>query len=94
MLSLVLLLIDVLDLSRSDVPHRADTLRLADHARILFCSWFAGLCFVPFDQTLLHQLVAGNLKGVQVPNTDAALEEASILRAHSCKFAHFLDNRV
>ena len=94
MLSLVLLLKDVFDLSRSDVPHCADTLRLADHARIPFCFRFAGLCFVPFDQTLLHQLVAGHLKGVEVPNTDAALEEASFLRATSCKFPLFLNNRV
>ena len=94
MFSLVLLLINVLDLSSSDVPLRADTLCLADHARIRVPSWFAGPCSFIFDQTLLDQLVAGNLKAVEVPNTDAALEEASILRAKSCKFAHFLDNRV
>ena len=94
MFSLVLLLIDVLDLSRSNVPLRADTLCLAGYARIRVPSWFAGLCRFIFDQTLLDQLVAGNLKAVEVPNTDAALEEAPSLRALSCKFAHFLENRV
>ena len=94
MFSLVLLLIDVLDLSSSDVPPRANSLRLADHARIRVCPWFARLRSFILDQTLLDQLVASNLEAVEVPNTDAALEEASLLLATSCKFAHFLDNRV
>ena len=94
MFSLVLLLIDVAGLSSFNVFHRADTLRLADHARIRFCSRFAGLCSFLSDQPLLNQAVAGNLKGVEVPNTDAALEQASSLCANSCKFAQFLDNRV
>ena len=89
----VLLVIDVLNLSSSDISDRADTLCLANHTWIRVSSWFAGLCSFIFDQTLLDQLVTGNLKAVEVPNTDAALEEASFLCAHSCKFAHFLENR-
>ena len=76
------------------MPPGADTLGFADDARILDCSWFAGLCLFTFDQTLQDQLVAGNLKAVEVPNADTALEEASILGTKSCKFAHFLGNRV
>ena len=94
MLWLVLRAIDVLNLASPDVPPSADTLRLADDARILGSSWFAGLCFFVFDQTLRDQFVAGNLKAVEVPNTDTALEEASILGTKLCKFAHFLGNRV
>ena len=94
MLWLVLRAIDVLDLASPDVPPGADSLRLADDARILDSPWFARLCFFAFDQTLRDQLVAGNLKAVQVPNADTALEEASILGTKSCKFAHFLGNRV
>ena len=90
----VLLSIDVLDLSSSDVSHRTDTLCLANHAWIRVSSWFAGLCSFIFDQTLLDQLVTGNLEAVEVPNTDAALEESSFFCAHSCEFAHFLENRV
>ena len=92
MLRLVFPVIDVLNLASPDVPHCADTLSLAHHARIIF-SWFATLCSFAFDQTLLDQLVPGDLPAVEVPNTDAALEEASILGAESRKFAHFLDNR-
>ena len=90
---LVLRAVDVLDFASSDVPSGANTLGLADDARILDSSWFAGLCFVAFDQTLCDQLVARNLKVVEVPNADTALEEASILGAVSGKFAHFLGNR-
>ena len=90
----VLLSIDVLDLSSSDVSHRADTLCLANHAWIRVSSWFAGLCSFIFDQTLLDQLVTINLKTVEVPNTDTALEEASFLRATSCKFPLFLKTEL
>ena len=45
------------------------------------------------DQTLGDQLVAGILKGVEVPNTHTAFEESTILGAFSRKFAHFLENR-
>ena len=90
MLWLVLRAVDVLDLASPDVPPGADSLRLADDARILDSPWFARLCFFAFDQTLRDQLVAGNLKAVEVPNADTALEEASILGTKSCKFAHFL----
>ena len=78
---LVLRAVDVLDFASPDVPPGADTLRLADDAWILGSSWFAGLCFFVFDQTLRDQFVAGNLKAVEVPNTDTALEEASMLSA-------------
>ena len=87
---LVLRAVDVLDFASPNVPPGANTLGLADDARILDSSWFAGLCFVAFDQTLCDQLVARNLKVVEVPNADTALEEASILGTDSCKLAHFL----
>ena len=90
MLWLVLRAVDVLDLTSPDVPPGADTLGLADDARILDCSWFAGLCLFTFDQTLRDQLVAGNLKAVEVPNTDAALEEASFFRTSLCKLGRLL----
>ena len=92
MLRLVFPVIDVLDFASPDVPHCADTLSLANHARIIL-SWFAALCSFAFDQALLDQLVPRDLPAVEVPNTDTALEEASILGAESRKFAHFLDNR-
>ena len=43
-----------------------------------------------FVMSLLHQLVARHLPAVQVLNTDTTLEEAAILGATSCKFAHFI----
>ena len=90
MFLLVLLFIDVLGLSSFNVPLRTDTLRLADHTWILSCFRFAGLRSFPFDQTLLDQFVAGNLKGVEVPDTDTALEESSILGTFLCEFTYFL----
>ena len=68
MLWLVLRAVDVLDFASPDVPPGANTLGLADDARILDSSWFAGLCSFIFDQTLLDQLVMVNLKAVEVPN--------------------------
>ena len=94
MLLLVLLVIDVLDLAGPNVPPGAHTLGLADNAWILDSSWFAAFRSFAFDQTLTDQLVTGDLKAVEVPNTDTALEETTVLGAQSCKFAHFLDNRV
>ena len=94
MLRLVLLAIDVLNLASADVPSGAHTLGLADDTRILDSSWFAALCSFAFDQTLTDQLVTRNLKAVEVPNTDTALEETTVLGTKSCKFTHFLDNRV
>ena len=93
MLLFVLLVIDVLDLASANISPGAHTFRLADDAWILDSSWFAAFRSFAFDQTLTDQFVARNLKAVEVPNTDTALEEASILGAESCKFAHFLGNR-
>ena len=103
---LVLLLIDVLSLAREDieqwifyfpdpnlasenVPHGAHPLRLAHHARVPLPP-LAVLRDVARDEPLLHQLVASHLPAVQVPNTDTTLEEAAVLGATSCKFAHLL----
>ena len=45
-------------------------------------------------ELFLDQSVASSLKDVEGEDGDAALEESSFLCAISCKFAHFLDNRV
>ena len=90
---LVVLAVDIFGLAGAHVHHRANSLCLADNARVLCFSSFAALCWFAFDQTLGDQLVAGDLKGVEVPNTHTAFEESAILCAFSRKFAHFLENR-
>ena len=89
-----MLAVNIFGLASAHIHHRAHSLRLADNARVLCFSSFAALCWFAFDQTLGDQRVAADLKGVEVPNTDTALEEASILGAKLCKFAHFLGNIV
>ena len=88
-----MLAVDIFGLTSAHVHHRANSLRLADNARVLCFSSFAALCWFAFDQTLGDQLVAADLKGVEIPNTHTAFEESAILGAFSRKFAHFLENR-
>ena len=90
---LVTLAVDIFGLAGAHVHHRANSLRLADNARVLCFSSFADLCWFACDQTLGDQRVAADLKGVEVPNTHTAFEESAILGAFSRKFAHFLENR-
>ena len=91
---LVFLVIDVFHHASGCVHRSAHPLRLAHNARILCSPWFAALCGFCFYQTLRDQLVAGNLKVVEVPNTYTAFEETAILGARSRKFTDFLESRV
>ena len=54
---LVLRAVDVLDFASPDVPPGANTLGLADDARILDSSWFAGLCFFAFESLPTEGLI-------------------------------------
>ena len=88
-----MLAVDVFVLASGLLHQGAHALRFADNARILGSTRFAALGFFRLDQTLGDQLVAGILKGVEVPNTDTAFEESPTLGAISRKFSDFLESR-